>query len=145
MAFYRGMLQKEQQRAAPLGASSTQEKPRSPFSSPHSTTNAQLSFPSSKGWIILGREEENAAVMSCSQQSPARLDTTGVRQAPHTTQRFGCSQRAQLASYINDLRAEPPRPPAQAADAPRPNPPSPGQTSPNQHLGFFPRRSWGTL
>lgn len=64
LAFYHGMLQKEQQRAAPLGAHSTQEKPWSPFSSPHSTSNAQLPFPSSKGWIILGKEEEKAAVTS---------------------------------------------------------------------------------
>lgn len=91
-----------------------------------------------------GKSSSDELTDGCSQQSPGRLDTPGVRQAPHTTQRFGCSQRAQLASYINDLRAAPPRPPAQAADALRPNPPSPGQTSPNQHVGFFPRQSWGT-
>lgn len=108
LAFHHGMLQKEQQRAAPLGSHSTQEKPQSPLSSPHCTTmwscGVPLSLIQRVDYFRRGGGKSSSDELLSAEP---RLDTPGVRQAPHTTQRFGCSQRAQLASYINDLRAAP--------------------------------------
>lgn len=135
---------------AARGAHGTLEKPSIPFllSSLHHQCSAPLSLTHRADYFRTGKRKE--------QQQPADrwLLVAEPRQAGHprsqtgTSQRLSqkaChSQRAQLASYINDLRATPLRPPDQAADAPRQNPPRPEQTSPNQHVGFFPRRSWGT-
>lgn len=73
LAFYHGMLQKEQQRAAALGAHSAQEKPWSPFSSPHSTTSTQLPFPSSKQDNFRkggGKSSSAGLTDGCSEQNP---------------------------------------------------------------------------